>query len=609
MSKWEEKTKVKEQNLSFFVNGIKILWTLLGKERRKVIYALIWLIFISFVTLLFPYILKLIFDEIPEIASEKKIDDYIIFLIISMFIIRILIIYLNLYSKEIRAIKLMARLENFWPVQAQRKLLSLSLGYHEKENTGKKVSKIAKGCDKLVNIVENLFHGFLPPFFYLIMSVIFILVIDWKLGLIISIPFIPTVLISRQVFKKYAPFWEKWEEKKEVSSGIFHQSLINVQTVQGFAQEDKEKSRYMRIRKGMEKLDIDVSLGQRKYFFLMAFTLNVFFLITIIAGIYFIYLGTSTVGTVVYIIITGNVSLQSFWVLNHVYFQILRDLIAVKRMNELIEEEIDIKNSPNAIIPDKFEGDFRFKDVTFTYPKKKQPVLNSINLDIESKKMTALVGRSGEGKTTIFRLICRMYDIQKGSINLDGADIRDIDLFWYRRLFAIVHQDVDIFDNTINYNIKYPYPKASDKHVQEAIKASYLNTLLKDKERFPKGLNTQVGERGVRLSGGERQRVGIARAYLALLTGAKVLIMDEATSNLDSEAEKAIQRMLAKLKKKMPISIIVVAHRLSTIQKADTIYVINGGKVVEKGDHTRLVRKDGLYSKLVELQKIGDLRE
>jgi len=209
----------------------------------------------------------------------------------------------------------------------------------------------------------------------------------------------------------------------------------------------------------------------------------------------------------------------------------------------------------------------------------------------------------------MIRLISRMYDIDEGSIKLDGRDIRDLDLEYLRKIFAIVQQDVDIFDTTLLENIRYPDAEASEEQVIEALKASHLYEALQNLDRFPDGIKTQVGERGIRLSGGERQRVGIARAYIALLNGARVLILDEATSNLDSEAEKAIQKMIGKVREKLNISIIAIAHRLSTIQKADMIYVINNGNVAESGDHSRLVQENGLYAHLVELQKLGDLRE
>lgn len=278
-------------------------------------------------------------------------------------------------------------------------------------------------------------------------------------------------------------------------------------------------------------------------------------------------------------------------------------------MKELLDEPIDIKNKTNAVVPTDFSGEVEFKDVSFTYPRKDESVIDAMNLKIKPQQMVALVGKSGEGKSTIFKLLCRMYDIKDGQVLLDGKDIQDLDLHWYRKQFAIVQQDVDIFDASIAENIRYAAPEVGDEQVIEAINAACLDIFLNDENRFPDGIKTEVGERGVRLSGGEKQRVGIARAYLALLNGAKILVLDEATSSLDSQSERAIQDMIANLREKQSVTIIACAHRLSTIKHSDMIYVIGKGKVIEQGNHTRLLKRNGLYSKLVKLQQIGELRE
>lgn len=602
MADWDEINR-EEWSLKFFLKGLKIFWELLGDERKNICRVVVWLVFLSILDLLLPYFLKLIFDEIPVVLMQKQISRYLVWLVVSVFLLRIFTLYLRHFSKEIRFLKSWIRLENFWPVMAQEKLLALSIGYHEKENTGKKIAKINKGCEKLVEIVANLFWDFLPSFLYLAINIVFVLAIDWKLGILFMIPFIPAAIINLKIHRRFALEWEKWEEKKEISTGLFCQSLINVKTVQSFVQEKREKTNFSFVRKQMEKLDVEVSVRMQKYFFAMNLILQASLILIIFAGIYFVYKEQSTVGTVVYIIITGNVTIQNLWGLLHVYMRIMRHLVAVIRMKELIEQEIDIKNSPNAAVPREFNGSFEFCDVTFSYPGK-SPVLKNLDFGIRPNQMAALVGKSGEGKTTIIRLICRMYDVSSGKILLDGADIRDLDLFWYRRLFAVVQQDVDIFDSTIFENIKYPCPNASLSQVEESIRAAHLENILNDKERFPDGLSTQVGERGVRLSGGEQQRVGIARAYLALLNGAKILILDEATSDLDSEAERAIQKMISKLRDETEISIIAIAHRLSTIKKSDVIFVIGERGIIEKGSHEELISKPGVYSELVELQKI-----
>jgi len=246
-------------------------------------------------------------------------------------------------------------------------------------------------------------------------------------------------------------------------------------------------------------------------------------------------------------------------------------------MCELIEQKTDVENSPEAIVPKKFEGNFEFKDVSFRYGNKNRYILRKLNLEINQGQMVALVSKTGEGKTTLIRLLCRMYDVEEGGIFLDEREIKTIDLSWYRKLFAVVQQDVDIFDTSIINNIKYAYPRSTEEQVRESLKASHLEKVINDENRFPDGLKTQVGERGVRLSGGERQRVGIARAYLSLLNGVKVLVLDEATSALDSETESEIMDEIYNVSEDK--TLIIIAHRLSTTERCQRVYTIENKKI------------------------------
>lgn len=223
--------------------------------------------------------------------------------------------------------------------------------------------------------------------------------------------------------------------------------------------------------------------------------------------------------------------------------------------------------------------------------------------------MLALVGPSGSGKSTVTKVLNRFYDVTSGSITLDGIDIRNLDRNWYRRLFAVVLQDVQIFDTTLKDNITYGLGEVSDTELQEALVASCLTETLADTQAFPNGLLTRVGEQGVKLSGGQRQRVGIARAYLALLYDARFLVLDEATSALDSATERDVQHMIETLReKRADITIIAIAHRFSTIQSADRICVVKNGSILECGDHHSLLKQDGLYARLAGLQKLGEAR-
>ncbi|MBT5337779.1 ABC transporter ATP-binding protein [Candidatus Falkowbacteria bacterium] len=609
MSDWEMKLEKKDRNIQFLLRSLRTLWELLGDQKKAIGKAVFVLFFIEILSVSFPFLLKLIFDQLPEIIIQKQVSTYLVVLIGCLLVVKVVALVLKHFVAEISFLRGLIKLENGWPVVVQEKLLSLSIGFHETENTGKKISKIEKGCDKLVQIVIDMYWGILPQVFFLLINVTVAIIIDWKLGLLFMLPFIPAMYIHYRMFNRFEDDWEAWEKKKEESGGLLCQSIINVSTVQNFGQEKRELQQNLKIREFMQDLDINICEKMQLYFFGSGLILHLFYFITIALGFTFVFMGISSIGTIVYLIATGNITIFCIGDIMHTYTRVMRKSISVSRMKELMDTEIDIETCPEAIVPNSYAGEFEFDEVSFTYSGKDRPVLKDFSMMIHPHQMVALVGKSGEGKTTMIRLISRMYDIDEGSIKLDGRDIRDLDLEYLRKIFAIVQQDVDIFDTTLLENIRYPDAEASEEQVIEALKASHLYEALQNLDRFPDGIKTQVGERGIRLSGGERQRVGIARAYIALLNGARVLILDEATSNLDSEAEKAIQKMIGKVREKLNISIIAIAHRLSTIQKADMIYVINNGNVAESGDHSRLVQENGLYAHLVELQKLGDLRE
>ncbi|OGF31261.1 hypothetical protein A2223_02970 [Candidatus Falkowbacteria bacterium RIFOXYA2_FULL_35_8] len=607
MADWEDRIKLDKSKSKHFLKGIKTLWKLLGTKRKILLLTVILLFVNQLFNVTLPYFWKLIFDEISKVGSADFLVSSIYVYLIVMFGIIISNLILWHFVIQILFGRSIIYLENFWPVEAQKKLLSLSISYHESENTGSKISKIDKGCDKLVDACCKLFWEFAPQMFYLIANIIFVFFIDWILGLMFFIPYLITLRIGFNSYDRFVDDWHNWEKMREDSSGQLCQSVINVKTVQNFVQECREVSMFSGTRQKMRVLDVGINKSIETFFFWFSSGLSLSFILTICLGIYFISIDRVSVGSIIFMIITGNVIISNIYGQIRTYSHLIRRFVTVERMDELLNLKSDIENKENAVVPAVYSGNIEFSEVSFSYRGSANSVIDKLSLTLSPNKMIAFVGKSGEGKTTLIRLLARMYDVSSGKIVLDNQDIRDLDLYWYRRLFAIVQQDVDIFDGTINDNISYPYLDATQEQIIEAIKAAHLHVMINDKIRFPQGLLTQVGERGVKLSGGEKQRVGIARAYLALLNGAKILILDEATSNLDSEAERAIQQMINQVRSRLNITLVVIAHRLSTIKKADLIYVLEDGHVREQGNHEKLMTKNGLYAGLVELQQLGKL--
>jgi ATP-binding cassette subfamily B protein len=275
------------------------------------------------------------------------------------------------------------------------------------------------------------------------------------------------------------------------------------------------------------------------------------------------------------------------------FYQAMADFDVLFQYAKIENEVKDLSNAKNYKIE---HGDVEFKNIVFGYNEKRR-IFNKLSLKVPRHKKVALVGHSGCGKSTLIKLLYRLYDIQGGEILVDGRDIKEYRKEWLRSEMSIVPQECALFDDTIYNNIAFSKPNATRKEVIKAMKFAQLDRIVKN---FPDGYKTIVGERGVKLSGGEKQRVSIARAILA---NKKILVLDEATSSLDSQTEHEIQRDLEKLMKGR--TSIIIAHRLSTIMKADFIVVMNKGKIVEIDTHDELVSKKGHYSKLWDLQKGG----
>jgi ABC-type multidrug transport system fused ATPase/permease subunit len=594
MSKKENKRKQNGIDLQRFWTR---LWRLVAPSHRQIIGLLFLTIAIEIISLLGPYILKLVIDRITHFDAAQV--GAVAGLVVIMFAINQAVSVAD-YFRDKKIFDVLVDVISYLANNAHKKMVFLSLGYHEKESTGSKIIKISRGIDKIDNLFGNFFWEVAPTIFQVIFTAITLFVIDWRFGVIILV-FVPAfVFLTVRVNKMVFPFRKKRFDEQEVASGMMAQSIININTVKSFVQEWRE---YRQFSQATEKIKTSI-LSEfskiLKYNLLRNLIIDLGRGSVLMFGIYLVMRSQITLGSLVFVFTISEKGLISLFRISRLYDRIMESSEAVERLYLLSTEESEIKNNPNGFKPKNIEGQIEFREVSFCYKDSQNNAISHANFQISSNCITALVGPSGGGKTTVVRMLYRHYDPSNGQILLDGKDLREYDLYAFRKFMAIVPQEVDIFDTSIKENIAYAKPEASREEIEAAARIANAEEFIL---QLSKGYDTMVGERGIKLSGGQRQRIGIARAILA---NPKILIFDEATSSLDSQSEKLIQDAMDKISKNR--TVIMIAHRLSTIRKADKIIVLEKGRVIESGSHHELAKSDGgLYQKLLQLQQMGEV--
>ncbi|MFA6995496.1 MAG: ABC transporter ATP-binding protein [Patescibacteria group bacterium] len=544
-----------------------------------------------------PYLLKLLIDGLNGFDAANLI-----------FLGQLIVLYLASgevlsfiqYFNDRRILKMLVDIEYFLGVKAQGKLVALSLGYHEKENTGSKIIKIERGVDKISDFLNNVFYEVLPTSLQLSFTLGALFWTNWRIGA--SFLFFATFFITITYWsnKRMYPIRKSIYRDYEIASGKMGQAIININAVQSFVQEKRELAEFDKIKNQIR----DNENKQWGWMMKVGLSRNVIVdlgrAVVLFLGVYLVYQKSISVGTLIFAFTLSETAYGSLYRLSRFYDRMEEGREGVNRLLGLFNSESEIINKPKAYKPKTIIGEIKFENVAFYYGENKRPAVQTLNFKINSGCVTALVGPSGGGKTTVARLLYRHYDPQKGRVILDGKDLRDYDLPGFRKFLAIVPQEVEIFDLSVAENIAYARPQASKKEISAAARTANAEEFI---NKLEKGYNTMVGERGIKLSGGQRQRIGIARAVLA---NPRILIFDEATSNLDSQSEVLIQDAIEKISHGR--TMIIIAHRLSTIKRADKIIVLENGQVAEEGNHASLARANGgLYAKLLKLQSLGDI--
>ncbi len=479
-----------------------------------------------------------------------------------------------------------------------QKIVSFPIVFFEKNRVGDLTSRTTSDVLQLQDALSITLAEFVRQFIVLICGITYLAIKTPQLALLMISTF-PVIVVAAIFFGRYIRrFSKKRQDELAETNTIIEETLQSIYAVKAFTNEYFESKRY---GKSIDKLvDTSIKFGQARGLFIA-------FIITFLFGVMFFVLWQGALmlqnGTmkhpgslVSFISITAIIG-GSIAGLGDLYTQLLKAIGASDRIIQILGDtsEVEVK-AASATNPLRLSGNISYRNIQFSYPTRNDvEILKGLDLDIKAGQRIALVGTSGGGKSTIVQLLQRFYEPTGGELLVDGKNILDYDISDYRRNLGIVPQEVILFGGTIKENILYGNPQASDNEViAAATKANAWDFI----DSFPEGLDTIVGERGIKLSGGQRQRIAIARA---ILKDPKILILDEATSSLDAESERVVQDALNTLMEGR--TSVVIAHRLATIRDVDCIYVIDGGRIVEKGTHDELSsREDGIYNNLARLQ-------
>jgi ATP-binding cassette subfamily B protein len=571
------------------VGNIKRFLDICAQNKVTLTIIIIFMLIDAFIGISKEYILRFFVDQHLITGSGTVFDILMFFAIYLGVILFGLVIF---YIKGFFCGKMGVRVVHQLRKKLSEHLQKMSLSNLNTRDAGEIVERVMGDTSRVRWFFNGAFCSIFNQIFYIIGVVTIMLIMNWKLALLTFL-FIPLVLVFTKTFwpKIHRIFSNLWRKMDGVQNKL-QDVLSGIRIVKTYGREESEINEFCKANKKHAVLNYK----NEKFFAIFYPIITLIFsfstYIVIYAGGLDVLKGNMTPGELMQFVAYTGMLLGPLHSMTYLPREIVTMTTSLERIYDVLGEEPAIKSKENAI-EREIEGNIKFEDVVFGYHTH-QPVLDGVTLDVKAGEMIGLVGPSGAGKSTLINLVMRLYDVDEGTVFVDGIDIKDYNTECYHSQIGVVLQETFLFAGSVVDNIKFANPKASMSEIISAAKAANAHDFIC---KLPDGYNTYVGEKGHNLSGGEKQRIAIARA---ILNNPKILILDEATSALDTESEYQVQQALERLRKNR--TTFAIAHRLSTLRQADRIAVIDDRKIAEVGTHNELLKNKGIYYNLVMAQ-------
>ncbi|MFZ2205476.1 MAG: ABC transporter ATP-binding protein [Minisyncoccia bacterium] len=601
----------KQNNKKSFIAQILQLF----RPFRKYVFIVL---FVSILSQLIGALSPYLFGKSIDAVTKNDINLTFYYLIAAFLLSVFQSIFLSWYRENIEIKNLDSNLEKSFSIFSLSKMMQFSIGQHINEHSGVKQTIVNKGQNSLSKLVESVFYNMLPNIIQILVTLIILSIFDWRIALtaftFVGIYIYVSLKRNKQAFPEIDEIRKKHQSQGKLQSELYRNSTLVISE----AQESTTINNFNITWNKVTDFEIKTWTDYLKSFYPQRMFIIFGQYACLGLGVYLILIGQHSVGMIVTLVSWLALIFGNLLNLMSAQRQLLFQIAEIKKYFDLLDIAPDIDSNPNGIILENLKGEIEFKNVNFAYPyrksakqeedeeeveeKEEDHTVSGINFIIPAGAKIGFVGMSGSGKTTIVNLLRRYYEVTSGEILIDGINIKDINLKWLRSNIGNVEQKIDLFDISIKDNILFGLPvdkkNIDDKKLQKTIKDASLTGFVEKLKDH--GLDTMIGEGGIKVSGGERQRIGIARA---LIKDPKILIFDEATSALDSYNEKLIHKAINHGAKGR--TTIIIAHRLSTIADADKIFVVADGKIVGEGTHTKLSKSCKQYKELLKHQLFG----